>query len=370
MAPTKPESRPEAPISADSTLNGSQEVLSGVPERTAKVRIPVSEGDLVDVSRFRATVAGFFNANYSSTGDAFLKSAREKKGMERVRMELDDLWLQIQFFHDSMLRIQPNSITSNFEILAQAVDLILDVSHWRLKEELDKNLKEEDARAEIAVLHRRLRRLELILRNDLNTCGKPPKVLGGCIVGIKRPKYKDRLWTRLFGSDPNEPNRNEDRSFHIRDVAGLLRLEDYLTFVSNEFDRQLGPRGADAQDGVIMAAVAHLDDEVKSFLKKKDCRTVQQIKAEWAPILQNPLFRAAVTREMGNLVKEAVAFHKKNGHTNHREDCELSLRPQQGSISRVFSGGSVKSGESGRRSGSGSSLRPGFWGKDSAASGK
>ncbi|KAI8674748.1 hypothetical protein NCS57_00373600 [Fusarium keratoplasticum] len=368
MASTNPEPRPDAPISAGSTVNGSKEALAGATDGMAKVRIPVSEGDLVDVSRFRSTIAGFFNANYASSGDTFLESVREKTGMERTRMELDDLWLQVQFFHDSMLRIQPNHITINPENLAQAVDLILDVSHWRLKTELDKDLKEEDARVEITVLRRRLCRLELMLRDDLNLCGKPPKVLAGCIVGVKRPKYKDRLWTRLFGNEPGEQNRNEDRSFHIRDVASLLRIEDFLTFVSTEFDRQLGPRGADPQDGVIMAAIAHLDDEVKSFLKTKNCRTANELKAEWAPVLLNPRFRAAVTREMSNLVKEAVAFRKKNGYTTHREECELFLKPQ-GGIARVFSNVSMK-GDSGRPGRSGSSLKPGFLRKDSATSKK
>ncbi|RSL45689.1 hypothetical protein CEP54_014166 [Fusarium duplospermum] len=358
----------DVPPSADPTPNGSQDAVAGVTDKMAKVRIPVSEGDLVDVARFRSTIAGFFNSNYDSKGDAFLTSVREKTGMERIKMDLDDLWLQIQFFHDSMIRIHPNNITSNPENLAQAVDLILDVSHWRLKEELDKDLKEEDARVEIAILHRRLRRMELMIRENMNMCGKPPKVLAGCIVGIKRPKYKDRLWTRLFGTGPGEQNRNEDRSFHIRDVASLLRLEDFLTFVSNEFDRQIGARGAEGQSGVIMAAIAHLDDEVKSFLEKKDCSTGNELKAEWAPILLNPRFREAVTREMGNIVNEAVAFRKKNGYTNHREECELFSKPQS-SIARVLSNVSMK-GDSGRQSRRGSSLTPAFLRKDSAASKK
>lgn len=374
MASANSESRPEAP---DPTVNDTQEAPSSVTDGPAKVRAPVSEGDLVDVSRFRSSIAGFFNANYASKGDAFLKSVREKSGgVERLRLDLDDLWLQVQFFHDSILRLQPNCITGDSENLAQAVDLILDVSHCRLRTDLDRDLKEEDARVEMAVLHRRLRRLELMLRDDLNQCGrKPPKVLGGCTVGVKRPKYKDRLWTRLFGSDPGEQGcRNEDRSFRVRDVASLLRVEDYLTFVSNEFDRRLGPRGADVQDGgggVVMAAVAHLDDEVKSLLRIKDCRTVDQLRAEWAPVLRDPVFRAAVAREMESLAREAVAFHKKNGHAAHREECELFARPQQGSIARVFSNASSKGGgESGRRSRSGSALKPAFWRKDSAASGK
>lgn len=367
MASKNPEPRP---VSAGSTANGSKEAPASAKDATPKVRIPVSEGDLVDVSRFRATIAGFFNANYASSGDTFLKSVREKTGMERVRMDLDDLWLQVQFFHDSMLRIQPNRITFNPENLAQAVDLILDVSHWRLKTELDKDLTEKDAYVEIAVLRRRLCRLELMLRDDLNLCGKPPKVLAGCIVGMKRPKYKDRLWTHLFGNEPGEQNRNEDRSFHIRDIASLLRIEDFLTFVSTEFDRQLGPRGVDGQTGVIMAAIAHLDDEVKSFLKTKNCSTANELKAQWAPVLLNPRFRAAVAREMGNIVREADAFRRKNGHTTHRDECELFTKPQ-GGIARVFSNVSMK-GDSGRpsSSGGGSSLKPGFFRKDSAASKK
>ncbi|UPK97285.1 hypothetical protein LCI18_008220 [Fusarium solani-melongenae] len=369
MASKNPEPRPDAPISAGSTVNGSKEALAGATDDIPKVRIPVSEGDLVDVSRFRSTIAGFFNANYASSGDTFLKSVREKTGMERIRMDLDDLWLQVQFFHDSMLRIQPNNIAISYENLARAVDLILDVSHWRLKTELDKGLKEEEARAEIAVLRRRLCRLELELRDDLNLCGgKPPKVLVGCIVGVKRPKYKERLWTRLFGNEPGEKNCNEDRSFHIRDVASLLRIEDFLTFVSKEFDRQLGPRGVDAQDTVIMTAIAHLDDEVKAFLRTKKCRTANELKAEWALVLLNPRFRAAVTSEMSNLIMEAVAFRKKNSDTTHREECELFLKPQ-GGIGRVFSNVSMK-GDSGRSSRSGSPLKPGFFSKDSATSKK
>ncbi|KAI8721822.1 hypothetical protein NCS52_00324700 [Fusarium sp. LHS14.1] len=368
MAPANPEPRPDAPVPAGSTVDGSKEAPAGATDAMENVRIPVSQGDLVNVSKFRATIAGFFNANFNSSGDTFLKSIKEKTGMERVRMDLDDLWLQVQFFHDSMLRIQPNNITSNSENLAQAVDLILDVSGWRLRTELDKDLTEKEAYIEIAVLRRRLCRLELMLREDLNLCGKPPKILAGCIVGIKRPKYKDRLWTRLFGNEPGEQNRNEDRSFHIRDVASLLRIEDYLTFVSTEFDRQLGPRGVEGQDGVIMAAIAHLDDEVKSFLKTKKCRTANELKAEWGPILLNPRFRAAVTREMGNLVKEAVAFRKKNGYTAHRDECELFTKPQ-GSIARVFSNVSMK-GDGGRLSRSGSPLTPSFFRKDSAASKK
>ncbi|RSL49657.1 hypothetical protein CEP53_009080 [Fusarium sp. AF-6] len=333
----------------------------------AKVSIVASEGDLVDISKFRSTVAGFFNKNYASTGAEFITATREKTGIERLRRDLDDLWLQIQFFHDCMIRIQPNNVTSNPENLAQAVDLILDVSHWRLKADLDAGFDEEDARDEIAILHRRLRCMELMIRDTLNLCGKPPKVLGGCIVGLKRPKYKERLWTRLFGTEPSEQNRNEDRSFRVRDVAGLLRLEDYLTFVSTEFDRQLGEKRADAQSGVIMAAIAHFDDEIKSFLKKKDCRTVNELKVEWAAMILTPGFRKAVAREMGNIVNDGLAYRKKKGYRTHREDCELFTKPPQSSIARVLSSVSMK-GDGGGRSTGGSPLTPTFLRKDSAAS--
>ncbi|KAM0440077.1 hypothetical protein ACHAPT_001180 [Fusarium lateritium] len=283
-------------------------------------------------------------------------------------MDFDGLWLNIQFFHDSMLRSQPNSVTSDPERLSQAVDLILDVAYWRLMAELDQDLKEDDARVEIAVLQRRLQRMELMLREDFNQCGKGPKVLAGCMVGVKRPKYKDRLWTRIFGSEPGEQqSRNEDRSFRIRDVAGLLRIEDFLTFVSNEFDRQLGPREGDAEEGVVLAAMAHLDSEVKSFFTKKDCRTAKQLKAEWAPVLRNPRFRAAVVREMSALVNEGIAFLKKNGYAVHRDGCELWAKPQ-GSIARVFSNVSVK-GEGSGMSRTGT-LTSGFWRKDSGVSKK
>ncbi|RTE83115.1 hypothetical protein BHE90_002386 [Fusarium euwallaceae] len=332
----------------------------------AKVSTVASEGDLVDISKFRSTVAGFFNENYASTGAEFIKATREKTGIERVRRGLDDLWLQIQLFHDLMIRIQPNNVTSNPENLAQAVDLILDVSHWRLKADLDAGLDEDKARDEIVILHRRLRRMEFMIRETINLCGKPPKVLGGCIVRLKRPKYKERLWTRLFGTEPGEQNRNEDRSFRVRDVAGLLRLEDYLTFVSTEFDRQLGEKRANAQSGVIMAAIAHFDDEIQSFLKKKDCRTSDELKVEWAAMILTPGFRKVVAREMANIVNDGLAYRKKNGYTTHREDCELFTKLQS-SIARVISSVSMK-GDGGRRSISGSPLTPVFLRKDSAAS--
>ncbi|KAF4981452.1 hypothetical protein FZEAL_2740 [Fusarium zealandicum] len=312
-----------------------------------------------DVSSFRSPIAGFFSGSYNLKGDDFQGALQHNEQMEEVKLEYDGLWLQLQLFWDLLLRMQPNCITIDKNKISTAVDLMLDIATGRLLPEVRPEYQVKIGHRNVRQLRRRLQVQELHLRTDMNTCGKPPKMLCGCMVALKRPKYKTNIWTRLFGSKPNEPNRTEDRSFRIRDMAGLIRLEDFLTFVSHEFDRQLGPSGLDAEQSLVLTAMSFMDDELKEFLPKRDYRTAAELKYSWVYVLCDRGFRDAVNREVHALVTEAVAFRNKQGYYAHRVECEL-WTGAKGGLARMLSTPIAQ----------GSSLKPAFWKSDSKGSGK
>ncbi|KAM5346386.1 hypothetical protein ACJ41O_009391 [Fusarium nematophilum] len=294
-----------------------------------------------EVSSFVAPISGYFKESYRLKGDQYHASAQaDTSETEEIRADYEDLWLSIQLWWDLLLRMQPNSVTDDLSKTTIAVDLMLDTAVGRLLPEV-REYPHKLARRNIRDLQRRLRRQELELRADMNTCGlKPPKILCGCLIGVKRPAKKQNIWTRLFGSKPQDMKRQEDRNFRARDVAGLIRIEDFLTFVSRDFDRQLG-RPWEGEEGVqedtlVVTAIGFLDDEIKDLLPKKDYRTALELRADWVYVLCNRRFRNAVIREVNALVAEGVSFYKKQGHEAHRQECELWAPPAKG-LARILS---------------------------------
>ncbi|KAJ3521754.1 hypothetical protein NM208_g13146 [Fusarium decemcellulare] len=321
---------------------------------------------LFDVSPFRSPIAGYFNGSYNSKGGEFHDALRKDGQMKDVKLEYDDLWLQVQLFWDLMLRMQPNAITSNPVYTSQAVNMMLDAAVGRLFTDIRPEYYFGMAHKHVMAHSRRLRRLELILRNDMVTCGKPPKMLCGCMVAVKRPKKKSNIWTRLFGFKPGEQKRTPNSSFRIRDVAGLIRMEDFLTFVSHEFDRQLGRSTTRDETSIILIAMGFMDDEIKSFLPKRDYHNAAELKSAWVYVLCGRRFRNAVVREVQGLVNEAQTFRKKHGYTAHTEQCELWTGPRNG-IARMLSSTAVlKSAEAEKDN----PLRPAFWRSESKGFGK
>ncbi|WZH49290.1 hypothetical protein QYS62_010488 [Fusarium acuminatum] len=282
---------------------------------------------LLDVSNFRSPIAGYLVSAYGVDGDKFQENVQQcGTKMDEVNAEYDDIWLQLQLFWDLMLRMQPNCITSDTEYTSQAVIFLLDLSIARLLPDTRPNYDPEVAWSQTKCFRRRLRRLELLLRTDMINCGNAPSMLCGCMVDVKRPKYKINIWTPLFSggnSDSDEKSRADDRHYRLRDVAGLIRLEDFLTHISLQFEHQLDTSNPDNMSVIIHTAIGFMDDEIKLCLKNKDYVTVDDLKTEWVHALFNPIFRAGVIREVTSIVRDALAFRKKHGNSAHREACEL-----------------------------------------------
>ncbi|KAF4968834.1 hypothetical protein FSARC_3863 [Fusarium sarcochroum] len=319
-----------------------------------------------NVSQFCSPIAGYFTPNYAIEGPKFHDDIQQDGNqMVQIKARWDDLWLSTQLFWDLMLRMQPNCIISNPEYTKQAVNFMLDVVIGRMLPYVRPSYDARIAGMQLQLFNRCLRRLELLLRNDMVTCGNSPKVLCGCMVAVKRPKHKVNIWTRLFGSKSgDQQGRSEDRSFRLRDIAGLIRLEDYLTHVSIEFQHQVGPSSPEALSGLIHTAIGFMDDEIKRCLPKKEYPTADELKAEWIYLLCHPDIRAGVCREVKAIVHESMAFQKKHGKSGHREECELWTGPKAG-LAKMLSFPVDSNKDKGT-----SPLHPSFWKKDPKGPGK
>ncbi|KAM0212726.1 hypothetical protein ACHAQI_004683 [Fusarium lateritium] len=310
----------ESATTPDSTPSVASAVLiQDESHRTAM------EDRVNDPSGMFAEPAGYLVSAYGIDGDKFQHDIQHyETKMDEVKAEFDDIWLQLQLFWDLMLRMQPNCITSNAEHTSHAVIFLLDLSIARLLSDTRPNYDPQMAWFQTKCFRRRLRRLELLLRTDMVTCGNTPSMLCGCMVAVKRPKYKSNIWTRLFGSGKSEEKSHvDDRGYRLRDVAGLIRLEDFLTHISMEFERQLDTSNPDKMAVLVHTAIGFMDDEIKMCLKKQDYVTVHDLKTEWVQVLFNLSFRAGVIREVKGIVNDALAFRKKHGSSAHREACEL-----------------------------------------------
>ncbi|KAF5573760.1 hypothetical protein FPANT_12169 [Fusarium pseudoanthophilum] len=279
--------------------------------------------ELVD-SRI-ASPAGYFSRDYNLQGPQFLEKVHDQcEKMDDVKARYEDLWLSTQLFWDLMLRMQPNCVASDIKVLRTAVDLMLDVVVGRMLPQLRPEYHPVLAESHLQALSRRLRALELRLRTDMGTCGKSPKMLCGCMVPIKRPNNKDKLWTRHLTIRRDAKGRSEDRGLKFRDLAGLLRLEDFLSHVYNEFEPQLSPASPGAADcGILHTAIALMDDDIKRFIPKKDYSTADELKAEWIYVLCHENFRSSIVLEVMGIVSDAMAFSEKDRTQIHREECDL-----------------------------------------------
>ncbi|SPJ89751.1 uncharacterized protein FTOL_13112 [Fusarium torulosum] len=306
------------------TSDTPSSVASAAPIQDESHRTAM-EDRVNDPSGMFAEPEGYLVSAYGIDGDKFQEDIQQyETKMDEVKAEFDDIWLQLQLFWDLMLRMQPNCITSDAEYTNQAVIFLLDLSIARLLPDTRPKYDPKMAWFQTKCFRRRLRRLELLLRTDMVTCGNSPSILCGCMVAVKRPKYKSNIWTRLFGSSKSgEKSRADDRSYRLRDVAGLIRLEDFLTHISVELERQLDTSNPDNMSVLMHTAIGFMDDEIKMCLKKQDYVTVHDLKAEWVHVLFNLSFRAGVIREVKGIVNDALAFRKKHGNSAHREACEL-----------------------------------------------
>lgn len=289
---------------------------------------------LFDFNEFRSPIAGYLSKIIDTPGDKFRATIQEIDGKEELMVEYEMLWLQVQLFWDLMLRMQPNRITDNRQLVGQAIDLMLDVSVGKLLVEFREDYQPQKIRWCIVELRRRLARLELFLRIDLNTCGKPAKLLTGCLVGLKRPKYKHKLWTSMFGAFHEHSQRREDHILRIRDIAGLLRLEDFLTVLSRELDQQCNM--TDTQEHLAVVAVGFMETRIKNMLPTKNCKTTKELRESWMYMLASRPFRDAMRDEVRNLVSDALAFRKNNSYSLHRELCEL-WSPIKGFMAKTMS---------------------------------
>ncbi|RKL10464.1 hypothetical protein BFJ68_g3922 [Fusarium oxysporum] len=183
---------------------------------------------LLSVREFRSQIAGYFSRDFNVPGPQFPEKPHDQcEKMDDAKARYEDLWLSNKLFWDLILRIQLNSVTSDVEVLRPAVDLVLDVVVGRILPQLRPEYHPVLEESHLQALSRRLSALELRLQTDMGTCGKLPKMLCGCIIPIKRPNNKDKLWTRHLTIRKDEKGRSEDQGFKFRDLTGLLRLVNF-----------------------------------------------------------------------------------------------------------------------------------------------
>ncbi|KAG5753491.1 hypothetical protein H9Q72_007440 [Fusarium xylarioides] len=313
------------PISSSQAVNQSlRELVDSRIASPASMFGGPADLQLFSIREYRSPIAGYFSRDFNLHGPQFLEKVHDQcEKMDDVKARYEDLWLSTQLFWDLMLRMQPNCVTSDIQVLRTAVDLMLDVVVGRMLPQLRPEYHPVLAESHLQALSRRLRALELRLRTDMGTCGKSPKMLCGCMVPIKRPNNKDKLWTRHLNIRKDEKGRSEDRGLKFRDLAGLLRLEDFLSHVYNEFEPQLSPSSPAADCGIIHTTIALMDDDIKKFIPKKDYNTADELKAEWIYVLCHENFRSSIVLEAMGIVRDAVAFSETNGTQTHREECDL-----------------------------------------------
>ncbi|KAF5707863.1 hypothetical protein FMUND_10893 [Fusarium mundagurra] len=321
----KMETQEARPISSPQAVNQSLRELvdSRIASPAGMFGCP-ADLQLFSIREFRSPIARYFSRDFNLQGPQFLEKVHDQcEKMDDVKARYEDLWLSTQLFWDLMLRMQPNCITSDIKVLSTAVDLMLDVVVGRMLPQLRPEYHPVLAESHLQALSRRLRALELRLRTDMGTCGKSPKMLCGCTIPVKRPNNKDRLWTRHLTVRKDEKGRPEDRGLKFRDLAGLLRLEDFLSHVYNEFKPQLSPSSPAADCGILHTAIALMDDDIKRFIPKKDYNTADELKAEWVYVLCHENFRSSIVLEVMDIVSGGVAFADKDGTHVHREECDL-----------------------------------------------
>ncbi|KPM39615.1 hypothetical protein AK830_g6967 [Neonectria ditissima] len=285
---------------------------------------------LFELTRHRASMAGYIVPSYTLPGDEFRAALLNPNPAADARLEYDSLWLQVQLFWDAMVRTQPNPVSASPAELAAAVDLMADVAAGRLVADAWPDYDPRLALRNVRELRRRLQRLELAVRTAVTTCGRPPKLHCGCVSALKRCRDKTGLWSRLFG--PKEQQGPEDRHFSVRDVACLLRLEDFLTHVSRDSERQLGRYPE--PESLVMTAVMFMDEAIKEFLDSDNIRSILELKLAWVKVLCNVEFRAAIVLEVQTMVSDGIAFSKKHGHADHREGCDQRVDKTGGFIRR------------------------------------
>lgn len=297
---------------------------------------------LFDIGRYRSSIAGYIVPTYVLPGDAFRTALKDQSPEDEVRFEYDNLWIQLQFFWDTMMRMQPNPVTSDIQEIGHAVDLMADVTVGRLIADILPGYPPELSLRNIKELRRRLQRLEFVVRSAVNSCGKGPKMYCGCAIGLKRYKNKSSLWSRLFGPQGEESQIPAAREFRVRDIARLLRLEDFLTHVSREFQRQLGV--LPEPESLVLTTMSFMDEEITAFVSKKGIINIVDLKHVWVDMMCSPKFRRALVKEVQDVVNDAIFFKKKYGHSGHRDGCDQKVVKPRSFIRQLS--GQTQSGES------------------------
>ena len=291
-----------------------------------------NNGELYSFRGLEGSIFGYYVPSYVMSGSYFVDSVWAYQNVrDMLREEYAALWLDVQFFWDLMLRMQPNPISNDPAILAQAVDLMMDFSAARLALDARDDCSDQTAQCQIREFRRRIQRFDLILRSEMGTCGARPKLLCGCLVNTKQFDDKNRCWTKLFVCVEGHESRPDDRRFKIRDIARMLRLEDFLSHASREVESELGNYPSDSD--VLLVARSFFDPQLREFVPDADIETVDDMKNAWILALCNPDFRKAVVVEVQGIVKDAISYQRRKGHKKHRVECE-HYKPRKSIFSR------------------------------------
>lgn len=292
---------------------------------------------LFDLKRYPASIAGYLAPSHCLSGDEFSKRLKKEKPVEQAHLEYDALWLDLQFFWGHMLRLHPNPIITDPVQVDRAVDLMCDMAVGRLLAEVQPMYPPQRALCTVPELRRRLQFMQLHLQSAMDECGTDVRVLGGCTVGLNRPRDKSLLWANLFlagGADTNKkPAEVSERTFRPRNIASLLRLEDFLTHMSREYEKHLGYAPEDAT--LVTTAIGFMDPMFGGMIQGRGIKSLKALKQEWAEVLCDPKFRKIVALEVSAMASEAVAHRKKFGFKVHRDGCNSKVEKKPGLLKKL-----------------------------------
>lgn len=272
-----------------------------------------NDDELFSLEKFEAWITGHLDGSYLNDVTNFHATAHLfKTATEQADEDYATLWLDVQFFWDMMLRMQPNSITEDLVSTESAVDLMMDVTAARLALDMLDECTTEVARLQIREFRRRLQRFQLFLRSTVGTCGKGPKMLCGCLVTTKQYQDKGRMWAKspILNIEP------EETLFRVRDIARMLRLEDFVLHEVENYGRQ--------SDDCVLLVLSQVcfDEQVRKFLPEGEIETVGEMKRAWLKALCDSRLRKLVANEVREIIKDAVEFRKQKGCNHHRKECE------------------------------------------------
>lgn len=275
--------------------------------------------ELIDIRKFLHLITGNHGDSYHLSGADFANISYNKLSLRcQVKEDYESLRLDFQFFWDMMLRMTPNTITKDFNSVRKAADLMMDLVAGQLAFRTRDDCTPEIAQQQVRELRRRLQHQTLYLRQDMWNCKQDSDLLCSCGIANGRKEGKREPWTGFF--DLANP-RSEGSIFSVRDFANLQDLDDFLTCLSEEFEKTYGngqPRALEHQG---YQGTKFFDEEITKMMPS-NIGSDGELREFWLKMLCGEEFRKLVHWEVWKLRNEAKV-HNKAGflYKKHKKNC-------------------------------------------------